>query len=327
MRTVAVTGGTGFIGSHTVEALLQEGYLVRCLIRPGRNGRGWLTGLPVEIRDVDLLNKGAVHACLEGCDEVVHIAGVTKAIRRKDFFTGNVEPTRTLLTACRELGSIKRFCYLSSLTATGPSEPGLPVNEDSPCRPLTAYGASKLEAEQVCWRFADDFSVVILRPPAVYGPRDGDILQMFRSIKFGIMPVMGPAAKMLSMVYVTELARAITTVMRSESSSGRTYFVGDKTPYLYSELVAITASLMGKTTINLPIPNPVLYTIAGAVQLVSWLLRKPSIVNIDKVRDLVTPNWTCDPGRIEKELGFRTEIGVRDGLKRTLEWYRSEGWL
>jgi nucleoside-diphosphate-sugar epimerase len=150
---------------------------------------------------------------------------------------------------------------------------------------------------------------------------------MFRWIKFGIMPVMGPPAKMLSMLYVTELARAITTVMKSGASAGRTYFVGDKNPYRYSDLVSITASLLGKTTVNLPIPRPVLYTIAGITQAVSWLIARPSVVNIDKVRDLVTPNWTCDPGKIEQELGFRTEIGAREGLQRTLDWYRIHGWL
>jgi nucleoside-diphosphate-sugar epimerase len=258
---------------------------------------------------------------------VVHIAGVTRAKRRKDFFTGNVEPTRTLLLACKDLGSIKRFCYMSSLTAVGPAVEGKPVREDSPCSPLTAYGASKLEAEMVCHGFANLFPVVILRPPAVYGPRDRDILHMFRSIKFGIMPVMGPSTKTLSMVYVTELARAVATVLKADPPPAGTYFVGDKTPYRYSDLVKITAGLLGKTTVNLPIPKPILYAIAGATQAVSWLLPQPSVVNIDKVRDLVTPYWTCETGKIERDLGFRTEIGVRDGLQRTLDWYKAEGWL
>ena len=327
MNTVAVTGGTGFIGSHTVEALLREGYRVRCLIRPARTHDGWLKGLPVEIHSVDFLDRTAVRATLDHCDAVIHIAGVTRAKRRKDFFLGNVELTRNILLACKELGSVKKFCYISSLTATGPSDAVQPVNEDSPCRPLTAYGASKLEAEQACKEFAGLFPVVVLRPPAVYGPRDRDILHMFRWIKFGVMPVMGPSSKTLSLIYVTELARAITTVLKSDSSAGRTYFVGDKTPYRYSDLVSITASLLGKTTISLPVPRLILYGIAGATQAVSWLIAKPSIVSIDKVRDLVTPYWTCDSGKIERELGFRTEIGTHEGLQQTLDWYKAERWL
>lgn len=327
MKTVAVTGGTGFIGSHTVEALLQEGYRVRCLVRSGRNGTGWLKDLPVEIRHVDLLDGSAVRSALDQCEIVVHIAGVTRAKRRRDFFEGNVEPTRNLLLASKELGSVKQFCYMSSLTAVGPAVEGKPVTEDSPCRPLTAYGASKLEAETVCHGFADLFPVVILRPPAVYGPRDRDILHMFRWIKLGIMPVMGPSTKMLSMVYVTELARAVTTILKADPPPSGTYFVGDVKPYRYSDLVGMTAGLFGRTTFNLPVPRPILYAIAGATQAVSWLLPQPSVVNIDKVRDLVTPYWTCETGKIERDLGFRTEIGAREGLQKTLDWYKAEGWL
>lgn len=327
MKTVAVTGGTGFIGSHTAEALLREGYRVRCLIRSGRNGTGWLKGLPVEIRNVDLLDGSAVRSALEHCDVVVHIAGVTRAKRRSDFFTGNVEPTRSILSACKELGTVRQFCYMSSLTAVGPGVEGKPVREDSPCRPLTAYGASKLKAEEVCREFAGDFPVVVLRPPAVYGPRDRDILHMFRWIKLGIMPVLGPSTKMLSMIYVTELARAVIAVLNAGPSISGTYFVGDDTPYRYSDLVTITADLLGKKTIEFPIPGPILYAIAGATQAVSWLLPQPSVVNIDKVRDLVTPYWTCETAKIENELGFRTEIGAREGLQRTLDWYKAEGWL
>ncbi len=327
MKTIAVTGGTGFIGSHTVEALIREGYRVRCLIRSRRRGTGWLEQLPVETRNVDLLDRSAVRSALEGCDMVVHIAGVTRAKRRKDFFAGNVDPTRTLLLACKELGSISRFCFMSSLTAVGPAVAGKPVHEDSPCSPITAYGASKLEAEHVCREFAGLLPIIILRPPAVYGPRDRDILHMFRWIKFGIMPVMGPSTKMLSMIYVTEVARAVAMVLKVNPPPAGTYFIGDETPHRYSDLVTMTAGLLGKTTFNLPIPKPILYTIAGATQAVSWLLPRPSVVNIDKVRDLVTPYWTCDTGKIERELGFRTKIGALEGLRRTLDWYKTEGWL
>jgi nucleoside-diphosphate-sugar epimerase len=252
---------------------------------------------------------------------------VTRASRRKDFFEGNVLPTRNLLQACKDLGSVAKFCYLSSLTAVGPGTSGTPVNEETPCRPITAYGASKLEAELACRSYSDSVPVVILRPPAVYGPRDRDILHMFRWIKVGIMPIMGPSTKVLSLIYVTELARAITTVVASRAAEGRTFFVGDPTLYRYADLVSLSASMLGKTTANLPIPRPVLYAIAGVTQAVSWVFSRPSVVNIDKVRDLITPYWTCDPGKIEREVGFATRIHAEEGLRRTLDWYRSEGWL
>jgi nucleoside-diphosphate-sugar epimerase len=324
---VAVTGGTGFIGSHTVEALLERGYRVRCFVRPGRRNLGWLEGLPVETTSASLFDGKAVRKAIEGVDLVVHIAGVSRAKRRRDFFHGNVEPTRQLLKACKETATIRKFFYMSSLTATGPSPGEAPVTEDSPCAPITAYGESKLESETVCRRFENDFPVVILRPPAVYGPRDGDILHMFRWINLGLMPGMGPRHKTLTLIYVTELARAVLAVLENKTARG-TYFVGDPTPYRYSELVSISASLLGKKkTLHLPVPRPLMYAIAGATQAVSWMLPKPSVVNIDKVRDLVAEFWTCDSRKIEREVGFRSTIGAKEGLERTLSWYKSHHWL
>jgi nucleoside-diphosphate-sugar epimerase len=325
-RTVAVTGGTGFIGSHTVEALLARGYKVRCLVRPGRMTLGWLEGLPAQFTHVNLFDQSAVRSALEGCNAVVHIAGVTRARRRADFFRGNVDSTRTVLAASRDAGTVRSFCYISSLTAAGPSPASTPATEDSPCRPITAYGASKLEAERVCRSFEDAFRVMILRPPAVYGPRDGDILHMFRWIKFGFVPVMGPRDKMLSVIYVTELARAIVCTLES-APAGSTYFVGDPEPYAYSALAGIAASLLEKKTHNLPIPAPLVYLVGAATQAISWLLPQPSVVNIDKVRDLLAAHWICSTGKIRRELGFTPAIQAEEGLRRTLAWYKEKGWL
>ncbi|GJQ21999.1 MAG: epimerase [Bacteroidia bacterium] len=325
-RTVAVTGGTGFIGSHTVEALLERGYKVRCLVRPGRATLGWLEGLAAHATPVNLFDRDAVRSALEGCEAVVHIAGVTRARRRADFFRGNVESTRAVLAASRDAGSVRSFCYISSLTAAGPSPAGAPVTEDSPCRPITSYGASKLEAERVCRSYEDAFRVIILRPPAVYGPRDGDILHMFRWIKFGFVPVMGPREKMLSVIYVTELAHAIVCALES-APAGSTYFVGDPEPYAYSTLAGIAASLLGKRTRNLPVPASLVYVVGAATQAVSWLLPQPSVVNIDKVRDLLAAHWICSTLKMRQELGFTPKVQAQEGLRRTLAWYREKGWL
>lgn len=178
----------------------------------------------------------------------------------------------------------------------------------------------------MCRTYEDAFRVIILRPPAVYGPRDGDILQMFRWIKHGLVPTMGPADKMLSLIYVVDLARAIVSVLQS-GSAGSTYFVADRNPYFASELVNIAADLLGKKARNLRIPTPVVYSVAAITQAVSWFLPRPSIINIDKVRDLLAAHWTCSAEKIHRELGFATEVGPREGLARTLTWYRNQGWL
>ena len=267
-------------------------------------------------------------AALQGADAIIHIAGVTRAKRRGEFFQGNVELTSRLLSAAALVPSLKRFCYVSSLTVVGPSPDGTPVDEDSPCVPITPYGQSKLEAERLCRKMSDRLPVVILRPPAVYGPRDGDILHMFRWIKIGLMPIMGPRNKTLSLLYVTELARALATVVEDDRAVGNTYFVGDEEQYRYSTLVEIAAELLQKKRLlQFRFPSALMYAIAAGTQAVSWLLPKPSVVNIDKVRDLVSPHWVCSPGRIKRELGFTTGVTAREGLQKTLAWYREQHWL
>lgn len=300
---------------------------MRCLVRPRRNGIGWLKNLPVEIIQTDFQDPESLTRTLQGADFVVHVAGTTRGRRRKDFMLGNVDITSRLLEAAKKSGGTKKFCYISSLTAVGPSADGTPVNENSECRPITAYGESKLEAERVCREFSVDLPVVIVRPPAVYGPRDSDILDMFRWIKFGLMPVLGSRHKTLSLVYAPELARAIGLATTSQRADGETYFVADEERYDFSDLVDITAQLLGKRAIRLPLPKALVYSIAAATQAVSWILPKPSVVNIDKVKDLLTPHWVCNPTKIQRELGFTTSVHAEEGLRRTLDWYREQKWL
>ncbi len=168
---------------------------------------------------------------------------------------------------------------------------------------------------------------MIIRPPAVYGPRDTDILDMFRWISFGLVPIIGSRHKTLSLVYAPELSRAIGMATVSEQTNGKTYFVADTEQYEFSALVDIAAGLLGKTAFRLPLPTPLVYSIAAATQAVSWILPKPSVVNIDKIKDLMTPHWVCDPGKIQRELGFATKVKAKEGLGKTLDWYREQKWL
>lgn len=302
------------------------GFRVRCLVR-ARSSIGWLKDLPVEILTADFSHVPSLTQSLRGADFVVHVAGTTRGKRRSDFFRGNVEVTSHLLEAAAIAGGIKKFCAISSLTAVGPSPDGTPVDEESPCHPITAYGESKLEAERACRRYLDRLPTVILRPPAVYGPRDKDILHMFRWINLRLMPVLGSRHKTLSLIYVTELARMIAQVSLSEKTTGKTYFVGDEERYVYSDLVDIAASLLGKRAHRIPFPRVLVYAIAAATQATSWVLPRPSVVNIDKAKDLLTQHWVCDSRKIREELGLTTMIQAKEGLRLTLEWYRKHGWL
>jgi nucleoside-diphosphate-sugar epimerase len=327
IQTVFVTGGTGFIGSHTVERLLEEGYNVRCLVRPHQINLRWLQGLPVDIVKGDLLDSVSLSKCLEGADYIIHIAGVTKAKRKSEFFTGNVKATEHLLYAASKMKHLKKFCYLSSLTAVGPSTTGIPLTETAPCRPITTYGQSKLEAEHHCRHFADRMPIVIIRPPAVFGPRDKDILEMFKWVSYGFKPIIGSSEKTLSLVYAPDLAKGIIQATIDERTIGQTYNISNPTIFTFSSLIDYLATLAHKRTIHVHLPKGLFYSIAGIAQFFSTIGKKPAVLNVEKARDLLQKHWVCDSRKIWEHIGFQTSTSIYDGLNKTFQWYKKTEWL
>lgn len=323
---VLVTGGTGFVGSHVVEQLLRDGHRVRCHVRRGRTSLGWLSNLPVEIVEGDIASSTDRLALLRDVGTIIHIAGVTKARSLEAYRAVNVDMTRALLETSVAHGA-GRFVLISSLAAVGPSTDGSLPDELTACLPLTSYGISKLEAENVCRSYADRIGVTILRPPAVYGPRDKDILEMFRYVSLGLRPVIGSRSKTLSLVHVQDLASAVVRTSLDPRAAGKTYFVSDPEPYKFSDLIGSLARIMDRRTFPLYLPAPVLYAAALGSQAVSALLGRTAVLTIEKARDLLQPAWVCSSRALSEDLGVRSSIPIEQGLRETYAWYRSHGWL
>jgi nucleoside-diphosphate-sugar epimerase len=283
--------------------------------------------LPVDIVKGDLLDSESLSKCLEGADYIIHIAGVTKAKRKSEFFTGNTKATECLLQAASTMKHLKKFCYLSSLTVVGPSTAGIPLTETAPCRPITTYGRSKLEAEHHCRRFADRIPIVIIRPPAVFGPRDKDILEMFKWVSYGFKPIIGSSEKTLSLVYAPDLAKGIIQATIDERTIGQTYNIADPIIFTFSSLIDYIASLVNKRTIYLPFPKELFYSLAGIVQFVSAFGKIPALLTVEKARDLLQKHWVCDSRKIREHIGFQTSTSIYDGLNKTFQWYKETGWL
>jgi nucleoside-diphosphate-sugar epimerase len=264
---------------------------------------------------------------MDGVRTIIHVAGVTKAKRDEDYRRGNVGTTAALLDAARQLPHLRRFCLISSLTVAGPSSDGTPLTEDRPPHPLTAYARSKWEAEQLVRAAAPNLPVTIIRPPTVYGPRDRDVLEMFRWVRYGLHPLIGSPEKTLSLVHVRDLVRGVTVAAMDPSAEGRTYYVSDKEPYRYDELIRLIAAIVGRRPIKVRFPVPLLFAVARIVEAVSFFGPRPAVLSVDKARDMVQPHWVCDPRLIEAELGVRSEIQVEEGLRSTYGWYREHGWL
>jgi nucleoside-diphosphate-sugar epimerase len=286
-----------------------------------------LRDLPVEILSVDLTDIPSLRSSLAGIAYLFHIAGRTKARTGAQFLHDNVTVTRALLRAATAVSGLRKFCHVSSLTAVGPSPDGLPVTEQTPPSPITAYGFSKLEAEKACHAFSHELPIVIIRPPAVYGPRDRDVLEMFRWIRRGIAPIMGPREKTLSLLHVHDLARGLLTAALDERTTGETYFITDGIRHSYEDLIAIISRLLNTTPRFLPIPSPLVYAAACVSECISWFGSRPPVLNLDKVRDLLAAHWTCSSERFERLTGFVPSVPIEAGLEATLAWYRHHRWL
>ncbi|MCX7984420.1 MAG: NAD(P)-dependent oxidoreductase [Bacteroidetes bacterium] len=322
-----MTGATGFIGSHTVEKFLAHKWRVVCLIRPHHTSLGWLEGLPVEVITGDLLKPNSLEIKIKDVEYIVHIAGVTKAKKRSEYFQGNVVATQNLLDIALHHTNIKKFTYISSQSVAGPSKNGIPLDETSPCHPITTYGKSKLEAEYRCKKAMNKLPITILRPSAVYGPRDTDILEIFKWVARGFKPILGSGEKTVSLIYGPDLAEAIYQATVSEKTIGETYFVADRTIFTFSSLIDYIATLISKKKIPLYLPKGLVYSMAGITQFFSYFGPKPVAFNIEKAKDLLQKHWVCNPQKIYDHIGYHTTTSVYNGLQYTFSWYKKVGWL
>ena len=313
-----VTGASGFIGSHLVQRLSSLGERVRCLVRRKIT-------LPPGAEAVygDLTSGQGLGEALQGVDSVIHLAGVTKALRPKDYDTGNAQGTEVLARALA--GHPVRLVHVSSLAAIGPSPDGSPVAEDAEPHPLTSYGRSKLASEQVVRRLMPD--AVIVRPPVVYGPRDTDVYQLLRSISKGLVLEISGGERWFSAIYVEDLAEGLIVARNSPRGAGRAYFLAYPKPASWSELSGIAARLMGRTPRVLRIAPGLAHAVGFCAELWARAIRKPGIISREKVAEARCMCWTCDTRRAAAELGFEARTPLEAGLARTLAWYKEAGWL
>jgi nucleoside-diphosphate-sugar epimerase len=326
-KNVLVTGGTGFVGSHLVELLLSKGYSVSCLARDPSQLR-WLESLDVHIIKGDCSEPASLIPAVKNVSYVFHAAGLTKAKRSREYYEVNQFGTRNVLEACKEHNpELRKFIYVSSLGAAGPSEGRKPITESTTPGPVSDYGKSKLIAEKETLRFKDRFPVVILRPAAVYGPRDTDVYEFFRWAMRGLIVELSGGSRYVSFCFVKDVARALLSSAEMDTMSGSIYFVAEDVQYSWSEFREALFRTGRVTARTIKVPIYLAYLIGLVTEVASLFSNKPALTNRQKVREAVQNYWTCDPGKIERELGFRTECSLEEGLETTWKWYRDNGWL
>ena len=326
-RLAVVTGASGFVGSHIVDDLLAHGVRVRCLVRPGSSTQ-WLDGKPVEIARLRYDRVEPIREALQDAAWVVHAAGLTRARSAREFHEANVSVTERVLRAATSNGrDVERFVLISSQAAAGPADmTGRPVNEADRPDPVSPYGVSKLRAEELTLLLKDRLPVVVIRPPAVYGPRDSAVYRVFAAVKRHVMPVLRNRGR-FSILYVEDLARAVRLALSHPKAPGQVYFVGEPDITDYDELGEAVKSAVGTWAVRVRPPGFVLQAAAVAAEIWAMLLGRAPLLSREKLAEITAGDWICSSAKIRAQLGWDPEVPLEEGVRRTAAWYREAGWL
>ncbi len=315
---VLITGATGFVGSHIAQTFAEAGYEVRCGVRASSSAR-WIPDF--ERVPLDMTGRAEDFSrAVKDADLVVHAAGITRARRAEDYHAVNAAGTGKLAAAALEAG-VRRFVLISSLAARGPDN----LTKGGRDHPESAYGRSKLEAEAYLRGFDEPMEAVALRPAGVYGPRDTDLLPLFKMAGAGWL-LLPSGTNLLQPVYAEDVARAALAAARRAPGFGP-FPVAEATRYTWGDVVAGLERALGRPVRAVRVPAAA-FALAG--RAAEWAARPLSAVPVfdeRRGRDLALRTWTCDTSATERALGWRAEVPLFEGLERTARWYRQAGWL
>jgi nucleoside-diphosphate-sugar epimerase len=306
-RTIAVTGGTGFIGGMLIHHLVNAGYQVRALTRDrSAHKLPQLAGL--EAVSGSLQDSNSLRRLLQGASAVVHCAGAVRGATAADFNAVNVDGVIQLVREALSLSPRPRFLSLSSLAARAPQ--------------LSHYASSKQQGEQALASMAADMEWVALRPPAVYGPGDKEMLPLFQWMGRGIAPVLGEAHARVSLLYVEDLCAAVLRWLEAGQCESGIYELHDTQAggYNWDEIIANVSALRARRILRLPLPAPLLRLLAGLNVTAARLIGYAPMLTPGKVRELRHPDWVADNTALTAAIGWQPEISLQEGLRRTMGW-------
>ena len=298
---IAITGGTGFVGSHLIELALAEGHQVKALTRrpqPRNDGITWIEGA--------LDRPDSLSALCEGCDAVIHVAGVINGTAH-EFYLGNVVGTEAMIAAAAQAG-IARFIHVSSLSAR---EPG-----------LSAYGRSKCESEEPVIAAGGNWTII--RPAAIYGPRDRLLLELFRFARRGLLPL--PPGGRMSVIHVRDLCRLMLACLAGNLGQGRTFEPDDGREGGWGtvEFARALGRAVNRRVIPLPLPKALL--LAG-VRIDRLIRGSKAQLTRDRVNYFCHPDWAAAPHARPPADLWAPQIPTEEGLAATARWYKAQGWL
>jgi UDP-glucose 4-epimerase len=323
---ILITGASGFVGFHLIEAALAKGLEVTAAVRPSSK-IDHLRVLPVKFVTPDFTSVGSLRATLEAgqYQYVIHAAGTVKAKDEAAYNAANADVTRNLAEAIAQAKlPFRKLVFLSSLAAQGPGVNAEAICEEDPAQPISPYGKSKLLAEQYL-RAMPGLPTVVLRPTAVYGPRDRDIFILLKTFARGLEPYIGRGDQQLSFIYVKDLAAA-TIAALADGITG-TYLVADGKGYGRYALADITKRILNRKTVRIHLPLGMVRALAFVQETLGNIRGQAPALNRDKLAELTAANWTCNVARLQHELGYKPKYTLETGLVETIQWYKDNRWL
>ena len=321
-----VTGASGFVGKHLVPELVAQGFEVRCLVRrllpPEFSELTGVTEVIGDLHDLDVLRVGVA-----GANYVFHVAGVTSASSEADYYLHNVMGTRNLVDAVSAVKPpLQRFVFVSSQAAAGPSA-GRPRRETDVSNPITAYGRSKLEAEEFLSSKSAHLPYIVLRPSAVYGPGDKEFLPIFKLLKHKYLIQLGSVDRIISLCHVNDLVRLMARSANAEVHNGSTFFVADQEPYCWSEFERLAALAMQVEPRRIRFGQKILKLVGRMGQLISRFSNWPVFLNSTRIDEFLQPDWSLDVSKATNELRHVTLHPLPTAIDELVSWYRRNNWL
>ncbi|HVQ45695.1 MAG TPA: NAD(P)-dependent oxidoreductase [Gemmatimonadales bacterium] len=316
-----VTGATGFVGSHLVDALQRRGATVTALARSAEKAAS-LTSQGIRVVAGHLHDETALLQAARDQDVVYHVAGVVAARNEAEFLRANRDGTKHVVAAAESAGT-RNFVLVSSLAAGGPSPRGLALDGSEPPRPVTSYGKSKLASEEVVRSSRLQWSIV--RPPMVYGPRDREVLKVFRLVRYGIAPLFGDGTQELSAIHAADLANAL--VLASEAPTGKTYVACHPEIFTSEEFARVIGRTMKRSVRTLKVPPMLGRALLSVTEATARLTGQTTILTADKANEFFQAAWTGDPTPLISDTGWQPGYDLQAGMADTYHWYRKAGWL
>lgn len=330
---VLVTGANGFIGSHVVDKLVAKNYEVEIISRKNSdlsNLENHIKNNKIKINEANFNDISSLENITKDFDYVYHIGGAVTAKNWEGYKSANIDATLNLFNATKKHSpDLKKFLFVSSQTAAGPSLSfDRPKLESDEMLPISQYGKSKKIAEEELEKLYNQLPITIVRPPAVYGPRDKAILDVFKTVNSGIGAMIGFDKKYVSLINCYDLADGIILAAESEVATSQKYFISSEEFYTWDFLIPLIAQKLGKNKVlKLKLPHTLVKTLGLLSERVGGFFGVTPVFNVEKANDFIQTYWTCSIDKAKKDLGYKQNINIEKGLELTIDWYRKNKWL